>query len=597
MGIFQAPSHDVPGWCKYCYPSQQETGSPKKSISQPVRRSLRLQKLKEEVEQFHCYSCDLKFDNGKDFTEHKEKVHIEEEDDSVKNDLGNESSGHSSNKKLGRKPQFKCRTCGKVYNQKRNLVRHERTKHSGTVLKCKICDKSFSRKEGLIKHIKEGHGVQCEICEKSFKQKRYLRRHMKTHVATENDRIKCPDCSATFAREDNMKKHQVYKHLDPTHCFKCKICHKIFKHEQSMLRHIRQEHEGSPHKFKCDICDAEFSEKGVLNRHMNNHQGSSKDKVKCPECPLTFSQNSDMKRHLLMIHIDPTLSYICKLCDRVFKHEKNMQSHISQVHEHDVKAFQCSICSKEYTDKSNLNRHMKSHTGQRYECWECPATFARKRDLKLHEKQGEHNYSELNCEFCNETFIFKCWDDEDQHFEYHLGKRSHCIRSRLISHSLCEKCGYQMCRCIPRNYPIVVRGSAEDKADLAEQPVKHYPFSLPEVKTFAEAMSVERRKAQKDFIKQRDKFLSKNYKITLTDVFSQRLREPEKMKKSKYQKWLEGLGYEEKRSLKLFEPNDFWYENEEYRKFKNYHFEDLSQKYYSDWVEKKKNWKRNKSNK
>ena len=110
-------------------------------------------------------------------------------------------------------------------------------------------------------------------------------------------------------------------------------------------------------------------------------------------------------------------------------------------------------------------------------------------------------------------------------------------------------------------------------------------------------MSVERRKAQKDFIKQRDKFLNKNYKITLTDVFSQRLREPEKMKKSKYQKWLEGLGYEEKRSLKLFEPNDFWYENEEYRKFKNYHFEDLSQKYYSDWVEKKKNWKRNKSNK
>ena len=116
-------------------------------------------------------------------------------------------------------------------------------------------------------------------------------------------------------------------------------------------------------------------------------------------------------------------------------------------------------------------------------------------------------------------------------------------------------------------------------------------------KTFAEAISIERRKAEKDFREQRDKLLSNNYKITLTDVLSQRLKEPEKMKKTAYQKWLEGLGNEERRRLKLEGPNDFWYECDEYKKFKNYHFEDLSQKYYSDWVEKKKNWKRNKSNK
>ena len=301
-----------------------------------------------------------------------------------------------------------------------------------------------------------------------------------------------------------------------------------------------------------------------------------------------------------MMHVDPTLRYICDFCDRVFKHKKNMQSHINQVHEQN-KSFQCSICNKEYTDKNSLKRHTKSHTGQGYECWECPATFVRRRDLKRHEKQGEHNYSELNCEFCNETFIFKCWNDEDNHFKYHLGKRTHCVRSRLILHTLCEKCGYMhgWCRCIPHNYPIVVDGSAEDRADLAKEPVKHYPTlpELPKAKTFAEAMSIQRKKAEKDYIKQRDKLLSNNYKITLTDVLSQRLKEPEKIKKTRYQKWLEGLGYEERRSLKLEGPNDFWYEREQYEKFKKDHFEDLSQKYYSDWVEKKKNWKRNKSNK
>ena len=155
------------------------------------------------------------------------------------------------------------------------------------------------------------------------------------------------------------------------------------------------------------------------------------------------------------------------------------------------------------------------------------------------------------------------------------------------------------CRCMPRNYPIVFKGSAEDKADLAKEPVKHYPTlpELPEVKTFAEAMSIKRKKAEKNYIKQRDELLSNNYKITLTDVLSQRLKEPEKIKKTRYQMWLEGLGNEERRSLKLHEPNDFWYEYEEYKKFEKSHFEDLSQKYYCDWVEKKKNWKRNKSNK
>ena len=475
----------------------------------------------------------------------------------------------------------------------------------------KVCINSdpsirHSSNKNARKHIKEGHSVQCDsfqcdICYKSFKQQRYLRRHMKMHAATKNDRIKCPDCTATFAREDNMKKHQFYKHLDPNHCFVCAICEKIFTHEQHVLRHIRHEHEDSYQKFKCDICDAEFNEKGNLTSHMNKHAGTSKDRVKCPECPQTFSQNSDMKRHLLRMHVDPTLRYICYFCDRVFKHKKNMQSHINQVHEQN-KSFQCSICNKEYTDKNSLKRHTKSHTGQGYECWECPATFVRRRDLKRHEKQGEHNYSELNCEFCNETFIFKCWNDEDNHFNYHLGKRTHCVRSRLIVHSLCEKCGYMhgWCRCIPHNYPIVFKGSAdEEKADLAKEPVNHYPTlpELPEAKTFAEAMSNKRKKAEKNYIKQRDELLSNNYKITLTDVLSQRLKEPEKIKKTRYQMWLEGLGNEERRSLKLHEPNDFWYEHEEYEKFRKYHFEDLSQKYYCDWVEKKKNWKRNKSNK
>ena len=573
--------------------------------------SLRRNKKAKQNKDYHQFKRESHLQSMKQHhTENKHKILKRKKNQYKENQtkiLKSKKTHYEQNRERilsNKKKHYKHRTSKKVYSQKRTLVKHEKTKHSGTKLKCEVCNKSFLRKADYIKHIKKGHSdqcdsFQCEICHKSFKQQRYLRRHMKIHAATENDRIKCPDCTATFAREDNMKKHQFYKHLDPDHCFRCAICNKIFTHEQHVLRHIRHEHEGSYQKFKCDICDEEFNEKSNLTRHMNKHAGTSKDRVKCPECPQTFSQNSDMKRHLLRMHIDPTLSYICYFCDRVFKHKKNMQSHINKVHEQ--KSFQCSICDKEYTDKSSLNRHIRSHTGQRYECLECPATFVRRRDLKIHEKGGEHNYSELNCEFCNETFIFKCWNDEDNHFKYHLGKRTHCVRSRLIVHSLCEKCGYMhgWCRCIPHNYPIVVDGSAEDKADLAKEPVKHYPTlpELPKAKTFAEAMSIQRKKAEKDYIKQRDELLSNNYKITLTDVLSQRLKEPEKIKKTRYQKWLEGLGYEERRSLKLEGPNDFWYEREQYEKFKKDHFEDLSQKYYSDWVEKKKNWKRNKSNK
>ena len=50
----------------------------KYSISQPVRRSLRLQKHKEDVQQFHCHTCDIKFDNEEDFILQKFFLSVEQ---------------------------------------------------------------------------------------------------------------------------------------------------------------------------------------------------------------------------------------------------------------------------------------------------------------------------------------------------------------------------------------------------------------------------------------------------------------------------------------------------------------------------------------
>ena len=88
----------------------------------------------------------------------------------------------------GKRIEFKCNDCQKVFYRKNDLKRHEQI-DSGTQYPCTLCDKIFSQDrhlKTLIREIHEGkqNKFKCEQCAKTFSRKHYLKRHRETHSQT-----------------------------------------------------------------------------------------------------------------------------------------------------------------------------------------------------------------------------------------------------------------------------------------------------------------------------------------------------------------------------------------------------------------------------
>ncbi|XP_033231807.1 zinc finger protein PLAG1-like [Belonocnema kinseyi] len=90
-------------------------------------------------------------------------------------------------------PQFKCKICGKRFEQKSNLWRHMESVHqksdlqiSQTRHKCDQCPRSYSYIRGLNQHKRLEHAevkpeFTCNICDYKTKRKDYLSNHIFTH--------------------------------------------------------------------------------------------------------------------------------------------------------------------------------------------------------------------------------------------------------------------------------------------------------------------------------------------------------------------------------------------------------------------------------
>ena len=82
--------------------------------------------------------------------------------------------------------EFKCRKCGKVYQSKRSLNRHEleNCMNIGKKYLCDICGNEFRHQRTLSQHtsVNCGQGVKrrtCIGCDIVFSQKSCLNRHMR----------------------------------------------------------------------------------------------------------------------------------------------------------------------------------------------------------------------------------------------------------------------------------------------------------------------------------------------------------------------------------------------------------------------------------
>ena len=105
--------------------------------------------------------------------------------------------------------------CEKVFMDKRNQSRHQKSIHQGMTYNCDQCDQSFTRAGSLQRHEKSVHGglrFECTICNKTFTQKSGLDYHKKTvHGGV---RFECTICKKLFTQKGSLDYHIQCFHIN-----------------------------------------------------------------------------------------------------------------------------------------------------------------------------------------------------------------------------------------------------------------------------------------------------------------------------------------------------------------------------------------------
>ena len=291
---------------------------------------------------------------------------------------------------------------------------------------CQLCHKSFNtsgkRDRHFDEHVKETveyYERKCSTCDKRFGHKRDLTRHVR-EVHEKKGRYKCNSCDLTFSRYVSMSRHNCQGFLHWREY--CDSCEKSFSRKDHLARHKKQFHEGQ--KLKCPKCPAIYSQRSKLKKHVEKHhentpdnsendqdpnelgEGTSRGKVFCPICSKEFKWANERSRHIREVH-SKDRRVKCPKCNQDFSRRETMERHCRRDHSNNVNNFSCDICDKQFNRKDNLTRHIKEvHENQKFECEECPAEFSQKVKLERHIKKGKH-WVWGECHHCNETFDFK----------------------------------------------------------------------------------------------------------------------------------------------------------------------------------------------
>ena len=141
------------------------------------------------------------------------------------------------------KTKFKCSYCSKVFNQKSNVVRHERI-HTG--------EKPY----------------KCEICKKCFTRSYSLKFHEQIHSGGEKI-YNCSSCAKYFNKKSSLKEHELIHTGERP--YKCKTCEKCFTKLSSMKDHEKIHSGNKP--YQCDICKKRFVDRSNWRRHSKIHTG------------------------------------------------------------------------------------------------------------------------------------------------------------------------------------------------------------------------------------------------------------------------------------------------------------------------------------
>ncbi|XP_066132955.1 histone-lysine N-methyltransferase PRDM9-like [Saccopteryx bilineata] len=297
----------------------------------------------------------------------------------------------------GEKP-YVCRECERGFTRKKSqLLRHQRTHSGEKPYVCRECDQGFAQESTLLRHNRTHSGEKpyvCRECERGFGHKSHLLTHLRTHSGEKP--YVCRECERGFARKSDLLRHQrTHSEEKP---YVCRECERGFAQKSYLLRHQRTHSREKP--YVCRECERGFAQKSYLLRHQRTH--SREKPYVCGECERGYTWKSDLLRHNRTNSGEKP--YVCRECERGFA----QKSHLTHLSTHSgEKPYVCGECERGFARKADLLIHQRTHSGEKpYVCGVCKHGFARKSDLFIHQRthSGEKPYV---CRVCKRGFSRK----------------------------------------------------------------------------------------------------------------------------------------------------------------------------------------------
>lgn len=221
---------------------------------------------------------------------------------------------------LAGKKSYSCKQCGKGFNRKWYLVRHQRVHTGLKPYECTACGKAFSQNSTLIRHYFIHTGEKpytCVECGKAFKRRAYLTQHHPIHTGEKP--YECPQCGKAFTHRSTFIRHsKTHTGEKP---FKCKECEKAFATKAHLIQHYVVHTGEKP--FECMDCRKAFRCSAELVQHRRVHTGEKP--YECAQCGKAFHRNMYLVQHLV-IHTGE-MPYKCSECGKAFKRRSHLLQH------------------------------------------------------------------------------------------------------------------------------------------------------------------------------------------------------------------------------------------------------------------------------